>query len=420
MRAKELVARLSLEQIRELAEELGSAHDASEVVRTMQGAGAYEIAAGACVSAVMSEDLMLLCANPFDTVAADELADPAAFEAIGLVVLSGDEYAVNTDMALSAAPFCSVEFGFAATLIARLSAEDRAIVARAMEIGPRPSSIDTTLDAAETLCLETTVMKHVAFLRTDDRAVLHQALELGELPDDLTDFPLESSPPMVTVDQGEAGKRGLVYWVEHEPSGVEARPVIPLEVAEFLPRILEQVPPPPEVVASKSRRRKPTSTTRRPASKKEAAPKVAAAPAAAPSTESALSSAGRTRDPFARADRSGASRNPFSSRPTESRPGDSSIGSGALKPVDPLAGSGPSSAFGSGSSSSPYRLGRVTGIQPASALVDMETAKVADAVMKDSELSQSVLEVVADSLVLLRPGIDAQEWAESCAVRLGL
>ncbi|MFT6395985.1 MAG: hypothetical protein ACJAYU_000727 [Bradymonadia bacterium] len=419
MRAKQLVARLSLEQVRALAAEIGSASDASEVVRTMQGEGAYEIAAGSCVSAVMNEDLMLLCANPFDTVAADELADPAAFEAIGLIALSGDEYAVNIDMALSASSSCSVEFGFAATLIARLAPEERTIVARAMEIGPRPSAIDTTLDAAETLCLESTVMKHVAFLRTKEREVLRQALELGELPDDLTDFPLDSSPPMVTLDQGEAGKRGLVYWVEHEPSGVDARPVIPLEVAEFLPKILEQVPPPPEVVASKSRRRKPTSTTRRPAAKKEAAPKVAPAPVAAP-TESALSAAGRTRDPFARADRSGASRNPFSSRPTKPLPSDASTGSGVFSASDSLAKSGGASPFGPGAANSPYRLGRVTGIQAASALVDMETAKVAAAVMKDAELAESVMEVVADSLVLLRPGVDAQEWAENCAVRLGL
>ncbi len=419
MRAKQLVAGLSLEQVRALADEIGSAHDASEVVRAMQSDGVYELAAGACVSAVMSEDLTLLCANPFDTVAADELADPSAFEAIGLVSLKDGEYIVNTDMALAAAPLCSVEFGFAATLIARLTPEDRAVVARAMEIGPRPSSIDTTLDSAETLCLETTVMKHVAFLRTKDREVLHQALGLGELPDDLSNFPLDSSPPLVTVDQGEAGKRGLVYWVEHEPSGVEARPVIPLELAEFLPRILEQVPPPPEVVASKSRRRKSTSTTRRSAPKREAEPKVASTPARAP-TESVLSSAGRTRDPFASSGSSGVSRNPFASRPVESRQGDGSTGSGALAISDSITSSGASSTFAPGGSNSPYRLGRVTEIRAASALVDMETAKVAEAVMMDSELSQFVIEIVADSLVLLRPGVDAQEWAEDCAVRLGL
>ena len=419
MRAKELIAALSLEEVQTLAESIGAASDAAELRRTMQGPGAYEIAASACVSAVMSEDLMLLCANPFDNVSADELADVAAFEAIGLVArVDGDEYAVNADMALAAAANCSVEFGFAATLIARLDEEERATVAKAMEIGPRPSAIDTILDAAETLVTETTVMKHVAFLKGDERQVLRQALELGELPDDLENFPLDSGPPLVTLDHGEAGRRGLVYWVTHEPSGIEARPVVPLEVAEFLPRILEQVPPPPDVVASKSRRRRPASSSaRRSAPKKETASKTASTAAAAPAES--VQSVQRSRDPFARGDRSGVTRNPFSSRSTDSRVNPASS-SGVLKPVDPLAGSGSMSSFTSSGSSSPYRLGKVTAIRAASAIVDLETAKVAEAVMKDEELAQSVLEVVADSLVVLRAGIDAQEWAESCAMRLGL
>ena len=417
MRAKEVIAKLSLEDVRELALAIGSASDAAEVARTMQSEEAHEIVARACVSAVMREDLMLLCANPFDTVSPDELADVEAFESIGLIVaVDGGEYAVNADMALAAAPFCSVEFGFAATLISRLASEERAVVAKAMEIGPRPSAIDTILDAAETLVTETTVMKHVAFLSSAEREVLRQALELGELPDDLEKFPLDSSPPMVTLDPGEAGRRGLVYWVAHEPSGVEARPVVPLEVAEFLPRILEQVPPPPEVVASKSRRRRPASTRRRtPAPKKEPAPTPEAPSAPAESVQSSL----RSRDPFGRPDRSGVTRNPFQSRTADSRVNPASS-SGVLNSVDPLAGSGSMGAFTSSGSNSPYRLGKVTGIRAASALVDVETAKVAEAVMRDDELAQSVLEVVADSLVLLRAGIDPQEWAESCALRLSL
>jgi hypothetical protein len=62
----------------------------------------------------------------------------------------------------------------------------------------------------------------------------------------------------------------------------------------------------------------------------------------------------------------------------------------------------------------------VTGIQAASAIIDVETAKVAAAVKDDAELAESVLEIVADSLVVLRPDVDAQKWAETCALRLGL
>lgn len=415
MRAKELVAELEPEELKELASGLGASSTPADVVRAMQASGVYELAARACLSAVMNEDLMLLCANPFDTVSSDELAEPAAFAQIGLIrAVDDDEYAVNLDMALAAAPFCSVEFGFAGTLISRLEPEERAVVAKAMEIGPRPSAIDTILDAAETLVTETTVMKHVAFLKSDDRKVLETALSLGELPDDLENFPLDSSPPLVTLDEGAAGRRGLVYWVSHEASGVDARPVVPLEIAEFLPRILEQVPPPPEVVASKSRRRRP-GTTRRSPTKKEA---PSASSAASAPTESVQTSP-RARDSMSTADRSGVTRNPFRSRSADPRDSGASS-SGVLKPVDPLSGSGSMSAFGSSGSHSPYRLGKVTNIQSASALVDLETAKVANDVMLDDELAASVIEVVADSLVVLKAGVDPNEWAQTCAVRLGL
>ena len=411
MRAKELVAGLAPTGLRKISSALGVSPDAADVVRAMQGAHVYELAAGACVSAVMNEDLILLCANPFDTVSGDELAEADSFAEIGLISpLGDDEYVVNLDMALAAAPFCSVEFGFAATLIARLAPEERAVVAKAMEIGPRPSAIDTILDSAETLVTETTVMKHVAFLKSDERKVLETALDLGELPDDLENFPLDSSPPLVTLDEGAAGRRGLVFWVSHEASGVDARPVVPLEVAAVLPRILEQVPPPPDVVASKSRRRR-TGTTRRPPAKKEAA-------SAAASTESAQPR-DWSRDMTPGAGRSGATRSLVRSGSADPRENAASS-SGVLKPVDPLAGSGSISAFGSSGSHSPYRLGKVTNIKAASALVDVETAKVAQDVMLDEELAESVLEIVADSFVVLRAGVDPQEWAQACAVRLGL
>ena len=416
MRAQELLSTLEPPALRKLATALkADSADQAAIADAMRSVRAGAALMRACTSAVMREDVALLCANPFDTVAVDELVEPSAFTAIGFLIQNAaGEYEVNLDMALSAIRQTPLEFGFFPTLLARLSDAERIKTAKSLEIGPRPTIVDHILDISAALTDPAKLMRTVARLRESEREVVLDALALGELPDELDGFPLDSPAPTVTLDPGAAGRFGLVFWFEHEASGVEARPVVPLEIVETLARALEQVPPPPEVVAAKARKR-PGTTTRRPRKKAEE-------PTPAPVPDAlAQSGSGRAVDAvFRRASElapSGAN-NPFrdplagsGGMPRATGPGSRLAGSGGMAPVDPLSTS---------SANSPFRLGRVSSIRAASAIVDVETAKVAEAVLGDPELASSVLEVVSESLVVLRVGVNARDWAEDCALRLGL
>src|SRR5690606_4645325 len=123
-----------------------------------------------------------------------------------------------------------------------LSPPERATAARAMSIGPRPSWVDTVLDTAAEATSRDKVMVQLAHLRDTDRAVLREALELGDLPDDLDELDLSAEPPRVSLDPGAAGQRGLVFRVDVPAAGLTDRPVIPLELAEHLQALLDQVP----------------------------------------------------------------------------------------------------------------------------------------------------------------------------------
>lgn len=416
IRAEAILKDAQQERVRALAQAWSAAPSPAAVAAAMRGPEAAKRALAACSTPVMREDLLLLCANPFDPVAYDEVVDAPPFVAIGL--LEETEPAtlhVNVDIALAAVRSLPLEFGFAATLVARLSDDERTALGRAVEIGPRPSVIEALLDIAASIADPDALMRRVARLTDSQREIVRTALSLGELPDDLDAFPLDAAPPTVTVAEGAAGKLGLVFQYEHLPSGVRSRPVVPLELAEVLPGILEQVPPPPETVAAKARRR---PTRRAPRKKKT-------------STESMEQSGSGAQV------RSGASSVfpgdsvNFRSRPADSvmrraadpsksgaHPNDTLTQSGGMSALrDSLATSAAMTASGA---MTPYRLGRVKSVRPASAIVDVETAKVAEAVLRDTTLAGDVLEVKAESLVILRAGVDARAWAERCALRLGL
>lgn len=360
---------------------------------------------------VMREDIFLLCANPHDAVADDEVVDPEALTKCGFLVRVDDELFVNADVALTLIATTPVEYGFAATLVARLSEADRMAVGRGVQIGPRPSPIDAILDISASLTDEAAIMRRVARLPDSHRAVLREALSLGELPDETDGFPLDAAPPTVVPEPGPAGEAGLVFRVAHEEAGLAPRPVIPLELMEVLPRLLSQVPPPPEPVAAKPRRR---GTSRRSSVKKRAAD--SSAPVALESS-AATSSANRMGPDV------------VTRRAHESATGAAASGSG-IASMDPMTQSGnisvlreslrPGKSMTASGAMTPYRLGRVRSIQPAAAIVDLETAKVAEAAQKDPRLSEDILDVISESLVVLRAGVNAREWAEQCALRLGL
>jgi hypothetical protein len=63
------------------------------------------------------------------------------------------------------------------------------------------------------------------------------------------------------------------------------------------------------------------------------------------------------------------------------------------------------------------RASRMPTAQPASATVDLGTMKAVDIVMRDLDLSEGILEIVNETVVVLRPGIDVQHWLRRCAAR---
>ena len=64
--------------------------------------------------------------------------------------------------------------------------------------------------------------------------------------------------------------------------------------------------------------------------------------------------------------------------------------------------------------------GRTATVASAGALVELDSPRVAEAARRDDELGGDVLELIADTLVVLRAGVDPRDWAERCALRFGL
>ncbi len=412
IRAEELMRDLPSGALRDLAIAWSTAASPMAIASAMRGPKTAERVLAVCVTPVMREDLLLLCANPFDPVAHDEVVEAAPLQRLAVLHEREDgQLHVNADIALSVLRELPLEFGFAATLLARLPESARIAVGRAVEVGPRPNHVDSVLDIAASIADPDALMRRVARLTNSDREVLRLALEQGELPDDLDALSPNAPPPLVELEPGAAGDAGLVFRYTHLASGVEQRPVVPLELLEVLPRILEQVPPPPDPVAAKARRRA-TGQRRAPAKKRDTVEMEQSGQSRA---TSASSSGKIPNDTLHR-------------RPLDPR--EASASASGIHSLDPIAQSGSMSVFRDPRSSvsamtasgamTPYRLGRVKVIRGASAIVDLETAKVADAAMRDTALAGDVLEIASESLVVLRPGVDARAWAELCALRLGL
>ncbi|MFT5993712.1 MAG: hypothetical protein ACJA1R_002646 [Flavobacteriales bacterium] len=371
MRATEILKGSPLARLRELGGVWGVEAEQKDIIAAMRRDSAADVMRGVCNTPVMREDLALLCSNPFDTVGADEVADATTLQKAGFVHSDGDGgFAVNMDIALALTTEMPFEFGFLATLLARLDGEERATVAKSVSVGPRPSRVDQVFDIAEKLSDESQLIQQVAYLRESDRAVVRRALELGELPDDLSEMNTNASPPMVTLDEGEAGKRGLVFWFEDPERDIDARPVVPIELAAMLPSLLEKVPPPPEVVSGRTINKR----ERRAAPKKKRAPTTVEALPDVPSATPAVS------------------RNPLASS---------------------------AAALSASPSAAPGSLRVQRGVN-AGGIVDLSSGRAAEAARKDEELGESILEVVADSLIVLRAGIDPRDWAERAALKLGL
>lgn len=368
MRAKQVIEERSEEARKEMSRLLkASAPTTEALLAAMRQTSLHSTVLRHCQSPLMREDLALLAANPFDVVRFDELVEPDIFEAIGLIhPVSEDECAVNLDMALTLVARTPIEFGFAATLLARLSNEDLQLVAKAAEIGPRPSHTDFLIDIAEAMIDSERIARHVAHLRERDRSGIVEAVAAGELPDDIDEMGPDVAPPLVTLDPGEAGKRGILFWFTHSDRNIDTRPVVVLELQDQVEAILEQVPPPPEVTATKKRtRRTTTARPRRTSSKSQSS-----------TTES---------------------RAPSGNTPTMARTTEEMQNPFADSPAIPI------SAFSAVN---------------ASGVVDLEVPRLAELAMKDPELSESVLDIVAENLVVLRAGVDVQEWVERAVLRL--
>jgi hypothetical protein len=376
MRAHDLLRRRTPESRKVIAQLLRlDSTDVDPIAVAMRSPTLLDHVLRHCHSPLMHEDLALLCANPFDAVRSDELVEAAMFERIGLLESTGrDTWSVNLDMALTLQPFMPLEFGYAATLLSRLDAPSLASVARSYGFGPRPNHIDHLLDIAQACVDEHSVMEQVARLNRRERLSIIDALDFGELPDDPSLVAPDAAPPAVTLDAGDAGKRGLVFWIEQPSTGLENRPVVVLELLPRLQSILDRVPMPPETISTKAApkrtRRASTGTrTRTPAQSVDAVPAGYAMP-----------------EPTSQ----------FPPTPQFRR---------IDEPVRPSYDS---------RMSAPVRAASVSGI---SGVVDVEEPRFAEAALRDPDLRPAMLEVVAETLVVIRAGYDPSEWAERFATR---
>ena len=83
-RSADIVAALSAAQVAALARALrAESEDPAAILAAMRSPDVAERLQRVCESALMLEDLALLCANPFAPVAEDELVEAAPFAEIG-------------------------------------------------------------------------------------------------------------------------------------------------------------------------------------------------------------------------------------------------------------------------------------------------------------------------------------------------
>ena len=375
MRATDLLARRSPEARKAIAQMLRcESVERDALAAAMRASTLYDQVLRHCHGSVMREDLALLCANPFDAVESGELSEPDVFERMGLIESIGPgQFDINLDMALTLQPQMPLEFGFAATLLARLDSPSLTTLAKTLGFGPRPNHVDHLLDLAQACQDDNSVMMQVARLNRRERLSILDALDFGELPDDPSGVAPDARPPLVTLDPGDAGKRGLVFWLEQEDAGTEKRPVVVLEVMPRLQSILDRVPMPPETVSAKAapkRTRRATGTrTRTTNTNTDAVPEGYAMPEPASP--------------------------PIPPTPTFRR---------IDEPVRP--------SFSS--TVAPVRAATVQGI---AGVIDLEEPRYAELALRDPELRPAMLEVVAETLVVIRHGYDLNDWAERFATR---
>lgn len=264
MRADELVSALAASQRVQLAKTLKiESSEVSAIVRAMRAENVAEVIKPALRLRSMREDIAALCANPFDPVYGEDVQNLDALCAIGMLGLAEHGgWEVNLDMALALVPSTSLEFGFAVTLLARLSASDFQSTARALGVSPQMNRTEYLLTVAEAMTSQATVDRVMMQLKEEERAVFVSAIELGELPDDISLWSLDIAPPRVKLDFSEAGRRGLLLQIEQPDFGVERRVILPLESADRVEAALESIPAPPPVQTKAVRRRTTTPATK--------------------------------------------------------------------------------------------------------------------------------------------------------------
>lgn len=382
IRARDLIENRSVAARRVMAQRLGcETAEPAALLEAMQNPRVVKALEKLCTSPVMWEDLVLLSANPYDTVAHGELVEPSAFEEAGLIEPNEQGWDVNLDLALVFAPHSPLEFGYAATLLARLDAASLARIARSVSVGPRPSPIDYVLDIAEACTNQNSVTRHLAFLRDSDREPLREAVDQGELPTDIDGIANDTTLPLVCVDPGEAGARGLLFRVSQDARGVADRGVVALELQATLGEWLDKVRPPPEAISARASTRKPRATNPTGAAKLRVpgASKPDLTPSPAPSS------------PY------------MTPSPIEDRLGTPFRRSEDRRNI----------------SSDPTRGLRAAHVQAAGGVVDLESPRLAEMARKHPDLREAVLTIIAENLVVLRPGVDVKEWVDLCAARVG-
>jgi hypothetical protein len=366
----------------------------ADLVEAMRGPGIVTIVNRACRTIGSREDLGLLIANPWEPVGEDEIDHAPIFDRLGLIERVDDAWHVNVDMALALVASTPWEFGFAATLIARLGSEDTKTLSRAVEVGPRPHPIDFVVEAATAAIEPERVRRHVAHLTAAERAPLRAAITLGELPDEVSGASDDDVIAHVTLDPGGAGQRGLLFWIAWPDRENDARPLVPLELQTRLEEWLDEIPPAPDVERVRSRKQPTRRTTSRRTSSTTSRPGVSTGRGGVPRTEPPSTDrlAAVAAKPLARSQ--------------------VSTGSPARMPAGEPTLRGPMTTTG-GSRAIP-----AASVCAAAALVDLESPRLANLARQDAELGRAVLEVVADTMVVLREGVDAADWAERCAIRL--
>jgi hypothetical protein len=373
MRAAELLTRRSPEARKAIAQMLRcDSVERDTLAAAMRAPTLYDQVLRHCHGSLMREDLALLCANPFDPVESGELSDPELFERLGMIESIGPgQFDINLDMALTLQPHMPLEFGFAATLLSRLDSVSLLTMAKTLGFGPRPNHVDHLLDLAQACQDDNSVMMQVARLNRRERLSILDALDFGELPDDPASVAPDARPPVVTLDPGDAGRRGLVFWLEQEDAGTEKRPVVVLELMPRLQSILDRVPMPPETVSAKAapkRTRRATGPRTR-TTNTEAVPEGYAMP-----------------EPVSP---------PIPPMPTFRR---------IDEPIRPPFAGGVATI-------------RAANVQGIAGVIDLEEPRYAELALRDPELRPAMLEVVAETLVIIRHGYDLNEWAERFATR---